>query len=211
LHVVTGGTGSPLMLLEGWPQFWWQWRKIMPRLAADFSVVVIDPRGLDASDKPETGYDTRTAAADLLGVMDQLGYRRFSVVGRDVGMWRPTRWLSMRPNAFRGWCSWRPAFRAYSPTQRAARRQPRNRATVALHVQPAAGGRRTARRRPRRDLLREPVRGESCHSDRYSGASVEVYLRAPRQPGALHAAFHYYRVLPGPRGDTQAKSGTGAA
>ena len=42
-------------------------------------------------------------------------------------------------------------------------------------------------------------------------ASVEVYLRAPRQPGALHAAFHYYRVLPGPRGDTQAKSGTGAA
>ena len=87
LHAVTGGSGTPLLLVCGWPQFWWQWRKVMPALADAHSVVAVDPRGVGRSDKPGTGYDTGTAAADLIALMDRLGHERFDLIGQDVGMW----------------------------------------------------------------------------------------------------------------------------
>ena len=86
LHAVTGGTGPALLLVGGWPQFWWQWRKVMPRLAEHFSVVAVDPRGAGRSDMPETGYDSATSAADLAELMTTLGHQRFDLVGHDVGM-----------------------------------------------------------------------------------------------------------------------------
>src|SRR6516164_10430411 len=86
LHAVTGGEGPPLLLVHGWPQFWYQFRLIMPALARDFSVVAVDQRGIGLSDKPQDGYDTATLAADLVALMDALGHRRFALYGTDVGM-----------------------------------------------------------------------------------------------------------------------------
>ena len=86
LHAVTGGEGPPLLLVHGWPQFWYQFRLIMPTLARDFSVVAVDQRGIGLSDKPPDGYDTATLANDLVALMDALGHRRFALYGTDVGM-----------------------------------------------------------------------------------------------------------------------------
>ena len=86
LHAVTGGDGPPLLLIHGWPQFWYQFRLIMPALARDFSVVVIDQRGIGLSGKPRDGYDTATLANDMVAVMDALGHQRFALYGTDVGM-----------------------------------------------------------------------------------------------------------------------------
>ena len=55
LHAVTGGEGPPLLLVHGWPQLWYQFRLTMPALARDFSVVLVDERGIGLSDKPTTG------------------------------------------------------------------------------------------------------------------------------------------------------------
>ena len=85
LHAVTGGDGPPLLLVHGWPESWYAWRKVMPALARDFSVVAVDQRGMGLSDKPAGGYDTRTLANDLAGLMDALGHERFAVVGHDTG------------------------------------------------------------------------------------------------------------------------------
>jgi pimeloyl-ACP methyl ester carboxylesterase len=87
LHTVTGGEGPPLLLIAGWPQCWYAWRKIMVPLAHHFTVVVPDTRGVNLSDKPVGGYDTATLAADMAAVMRALGYDRFHVAGHDVGMW----------------------------------------------------------------------------------------------------------------------------
>lgn len=87
LHAVTGGEGPPLLLLPGWPQTWYAWRLLMPTLAREYSVIAADPRGVGLSDKPATGYDTGTLAADAVGLMSALGHERFAVVGHDVGMW----------------------------------------------------------------------------------------------------------------------------
>jgi pimeloyl-ACP methyl ester carboxylesterase len=86
LHAVTGGDGPPLLLVHGWPQFWYQFRMIMPTLARDFFVVAVDQRGIGLSDKPEGGYDTATLAGDLVALMDALGHPRFALYGTDVGM-----------------------------------------------------------------------------------------------------------------------------
>jgi len=86
LHAVTGGEGPPLLLVHGWPQFWYQFRLIMPTLARDFSVVAVDQRGIGLSDKPQGGYDTATLASDLVALMDALGHQRFALYGTDVGM-----------------------------------------------------------------------------------------------------------------------------
>jgi len=86
LHAVTGGGGPPLLLVHGWPQFWYQFRLIMPGLARDFSVVAPDQRGIGLSGKPHDGYDTATLASDMVALMDALGHRRFALYGTDVGM-----------------------------------------------------------------------------------------------------------------------------
>ena len=71
--------------MHGWPESWYAWRLVMPALARDFSVVAVDQRGMGLSDKPAGGYDTRTLANDLAGLMDALGHERFAVVGHDTG------------------------------------------------------------------------------------------------------------------------------
>jgi pimeloyl-ACP methyl ester carboxylesterase len=83
---VIGGEGPPLLLIHGWPQTWYQWPLIMPTLARDFTVVAVDQRGIGLSDKPQTGYDVGTQANDMVALMEALGYRRFAVIGFDVGM-----------------------------------------------------------------------------------------------------------------------------
>jgi pimeloyl-ACP methyl ester carboxylesterase len=85
LHAVIGGEGPPLLLVHGWPENWYAWRRVMPALARDFEVITVDQRGIGRSDKPAAGYDTGTLAADLVALMDALGHERFAVVGHDTG------------------------------------------------------------------------------------------------------------------------------
>ncbi|MYS92302.1 MULTISPECIES: alpha/beta fold hydrolase [Streptomyces] len=86
LHAVVSGDGPPLLLLPGWPQFWYSWRLVMPALAEHFTVIAPDLRGMGASDKPATGYDAATLADDMAALMTALGHDRFAVVGYDLGM-----------------------------------------------------------------------------------------------------------------------------
>jgi pimeloyl-ACP methyl ester carboxylesterase len=85
LHAVIGGEGPALLLVHGWPETWYAWRHVMPALAKEFTVIAVDQRGIGLSDKPADGYDTRTLANDLVGLMDVLGHDRFAVVGHDTG------------------------------------------------------------------------------------------------------------------------------
>ena len=85
LHAVIGGEGPPLVLLHGWPQTWWEWRKVMPELGRGRTVVALDLRGTGHSDCPAGGYDTATLADDVHGAMQALGFERYAVCGHDVG------------------------------------------------------------------------------------------------------------------------------
>jgi len=86
LHALIGGADPPLLLLGGWPQYWYIWCNVMVPLARQFTVIVPDPRSLDISDKPDGGYDTGTMGRDLFDLMSGLGHERFEMVGYDRGM-----------------------------------------------------------------------------------------------------------------------------
>lgn len=85
IHYVTEGKGLPVVLLHGWPQTWFQWRKIMPILSEHYTVVAPDLRGYGDSDKPRDGYDKRTMASDIRELMHHLGYDQYYMIGHDRG------------------------------------------------------------------------------------------------------------------------------
>jgi pimeloyl-ACP methyl ester carboxylesterase len=84
-HVARTGTGKPLLLLHGWPEFWLTWEPVMTRLAGRYTLIAPDLRGFGDSDKPQGPYGPDQHAADMLALMDALDVRRFGVVGHDVG------------------------------------------------------------------------------------------------------------------------------
>ena len=87
-HVAeTGPTGGPLvLLLHGFPEFWWSWRHQLVALGeAGFHAVAPDLRGYGGSDKPPRGYDMFTLSADVAGLIRALGARDAQLVGHDYG------------------------------------------------------------------------------------------------------------------------------
>jgi pimeloyl-ACP methyl ester carboxylesterase len=84
LHYVTSGAGPPVLLLHGWPQTWYEWRRVADSLP-DCTVVMPDLRGFGFSGKPASGYDARTMAADLHGLVTRIGLEDVTVVGHDWG------------------------------------------------------------------------------------------------------------------------------
>ena len=86
LHVAELGQGPLVVLLHGFPEFWWSWRHQLSALAdAGFTAVAVDLRGYGASDKPPRGYDSFTLAADVAGLIRALGQRQATIVGHDWG------------------------------------------------------------------------------------------------------------------------------
>ncbi|HEY3233003.1 MAG TPA: alpha/beta fold hydrolase, partial [Roseiflexaceae bacterium] len=85
-----GGSGSPVLLMHGYPQTHVMWHLVAPRLAAHFRLVVSDLRGYGDSSRPpggadHVGYSKRAMALDQVQVMSALGFDRFAVVGHDRG------------------------------------------------------------------------------------------------------------------------------
>jgi pimeloyl-ACP methyl ester carboxylesterase len=86
LHAVESGAGPLVILLHGFPEFWWSWRHQLSGLAdAGFRAVACDLRGYGGSDKPPRGYDAMTAAADVAGLVRALGENDAIIVGHDWG------------------------------------------------------------------------------------------------------------------------------
>lgn len=86
LHVAEAGRGPMVLLLHGFAEFWWAWRRQLPALAdAGYRVVAADLRGYGDSDKPPRGYDAWTLAGDVAGLIRTLGERRAHLVGHSWG------------------------------------------------------------------------------------------------------------------------------
>jgi epoxide hydrolase 4 len=90
LHLVEAGPedGPPVVLLHGFPEFWYGWRRQVGPLAdAGFRVIVPDQRGYNTSDKPEgvAAYRVETLARDVVGLLDAAGLERAAIAGHDWG------------------------------------------------------------------------------------------------------------------------------
>lgn len=189
------GDGFPVLLLHGWPQTAYAWRKVIPLLAGRFRVYAPDLRGFGASSKPDTGYDKKTVALDLSGLMDALDHKRFAVVGHDMGgqvayplaAMHPDRVVAMafiesglpgfgqeRAMDVGSGGSWHFGFNMAGDISEALVRD--REALFIGHM-------------IRRDKVGIMGAGRVTEDD------IEVYAAAMRQPGAARAMFSYYRTL----------------
>ncbi|MEW1642562.1 alpha/beta hydrolase [Streptomyces sp. NPDC091219] len=86
INYVRGGHGPTLVLLHGFPQTWYEWRDLLPELGRHYTVIAPDLRGAGKSDAPAGGYDKKTLAADLQGLLTRLGLAHdIRLVGHDIG------------------------------------------------------------------------------------------------------------------------------
>jgi pimeloyl-ACP methyl ester carboxylesterase len=202
LHYVTLGQGFPIVLLHGWPQSWYEWRHIMPGLAAaKYQVIAPDLRGLGDSSRPPTGYDKKTVGNDVWRLLRQLNIDEFHLVGHDWG----------GPTAY--------AIAAAHPT--AVRKLAILDVTIPGDGSPniSQGGRRW--HHAFHQTLDLPEALISGREELYFGwfyrnyghlpdvipdADIAEYLRVYRQPGALRAGLGYYRAIPQDIADNQALS-----
>lgn len=85
-HIVEAGEGPVVLLLHGFPTFWWTWRRQLVDLAAaGFRAIAMDLRGYGGSDHTPHGYDPRTLSADAASVLRSLGVSHATVVGHGWG------------------------------------------------------------------------------------------------------------------------------
>jgi pimeloyl-ACP methyl ester carboxylesterase len=89
IHVARAGQGAPLVLLHGWPEFWYVWHKLVPLLADKYELIMPDLRGFGATEKPYEGRSDKNTAGvmadDLAALGEALGLKSFGLVSHDVG------------------------------------------------------------------------------------------------------------------------------
>ena len=87
LHYVTQGEGDLMLMLHGFPEFWYSWRHQIPEFAKNYKVVALDLRGYNDSDKPadKSAYVMDEFIRDVEGVIKGLGYDKCILVGHDWG------------------------------------------------------------------------------------------------------------------------------
>ena len=192
LHWVEQGQGPLVVLLHGFPEFWYSWRHQIPVLAERFRVVAPDMRGYNLSEKPPRGYDLDTLTDDVLALIRTLGEERAVIVGHDWG----------------GVVAWVFAIRFAEATEklvimnaphparfREEVRRPRQffRSTYALFFQ--------LPRLPelllganRAWAVGRMLRRTAIEKEAFSDEDLERYREAMSRPGALTAALNYYRA-----------------
>jgi pimeloyl-ACP methyl ester carboxylesterase len=101
-HIAEMGEGPLVLLLHGFPEFWWAWRHQLPALAdAGYRAVAMDLRGVGGSDRTPRGYDPANLALDVTGVIRSLGEPDAALVGHDLGGYLAWTAAVMRPKLIR--------------------------------------------------------------------------------------------------------------
>src|SRR5262245_18506354 len=102
LHYVRGGTGPAVILLHGFPQDWYEFHQIMPRLAKKFTVIAVDLRGVGGSAATPDGYDAANLPKDVHQLAQQLRLERPYIAGHDIGGMVAYTFARLYPTQVRG-------------------------------------------------------------------------------------------------------------
>ena len=196
-HVVeTGPAPGPLvLLLHGFPEFWWAWRDQLPALAvAGYRAVAMDLRGYGGSDKTPNGYDPMTLAQDVAAVVKALGARDAVVVGHGWGGYVGWAAAAIHPGQVSALC----AVSAPHPMDLVASLRSRPGGTALRHLLamqlPLLPERRLADATT--GFLPDHLRSWSAPGSRFPDAeAVATYQRAISLWPASHCALEYHRWL----------------
>ncbi|HYU20990.1 MAG TPA: alpha/beta hydrolase [Chloroflexota bacterium] len=193
-HYVEAGSGPLVLLLHGFPEFWYAWRRQIPALAQRFRVVAPDLRGYNLTDKPPRGYGMDVLVRDVLGLLDGLGAERAAIVGHDWGgaiAWAAATWHPNRVERLAILNAPHPA--AYLRELRHGPRQWLKGWYILFFQLPDipewALGRRDCQ------AIGRALRNSAVDPEAFSADDLAAYRQAMCRPGALRASLAYYRAL----------------
>jgi pimeloyl-ACP methyl ester carboxylesterase len=187
LHCVRGGVGPAVILLHGFPEDWYEYHRIMPQLAKQFTVVAVDLRGIGGSAATAGGYDAANMAQDVHQLAEHLHLERVYVVGHDIGGMVAYAFSRRCPKMSRGVMMLDAPLPGLGPWD-AVKANPitwhiRFQQTPGLPEQLLAG--------------REAIYlRHFLDSDTFGDADVARYARAYAAPDHLRAALEIYRAFP---------------
>jgi pimeloyl-ACP methyl ester carboxylesterase len=192
-HYVEQGSGPLVLLLHGFPECWYSWRKTLPALAAaGFRAVAPDMRGYNLTDKPRTGYDIESLVEDVAALARALGEERMHLVGHDWGGVVAWQVASRRPESVRTLTIMNAphpsAFARYVRTSPAQML----RSTYMLFFQlPRLPEWLLTRNRAA--AIAGAFRRSASRPDVFSDADLDAYREAFLRPGAARCTLAYYR------------------
>jgi pimeloyl-ACP methyl ester carboxylesterase len=189
IHYVRGGAGPSVILIHGFPQDWYAFHKIMPRLATRFTVVAVDLRGVGGSTMASDGYEATTLAQDIHELVGKLNLGQVYVVGHDNGGIVAYSFMRLYPNATRGAMILDVPLPGLDPWKEV-------KADPALwhfgfHQTPHLPEKLLAGRQF--DYFREFLDRLALNRDAISDADVGHYTRAYASPQQLRAGLEFYR------------------
>ncbi|HIC15960.1 MAG TPA: alpha/beta hydrolase [Gemmatimonadetes bacterium] len=191
IHYVLEGQGNPVVLLHGWPEFWYGWRKQIPVLSRRFQTIVPDMRGFGYSDKPLSGYDTRSAASDIYELVRQLGLQQVDIVAHDIGVRVAYRFALDHEETVRRLV----LLDSTPPMEQLGPQSPavvRERWHSYFHQQSDLPEKLIEGREE--VYLRHILRDWTVNKYPPTNEEIEEYVKAYSQPGALRGGFSYYRA-----------------
>ncbi len=203
MHYVREGQGPPLLLLHGWPEFWFVWRKCIPDLARDFDVIAPDLRGFGDTEKPSLNPSNPSAgatadvhAADILALMNNLGVASAGIVSHDVGAYIAQSLARQHPQRLSGLFFFNCPYPGIGPRWAA----PDHLIEIwyqSFHQQPWAAALVGSSREACRLYFRHFL-SHWAHDPHAFDEDIEAWVDNFLQPGNLQGGFNWYisaRVL----------------
>ena len=191
-HYVRAGDapGPPVVLLHGWPQTWYMWRKIIPGLAENHTVIAPDLRGFGQSSKPIDGYDKRTVATDIYELVRSLGFEEIYLVGHDFGGPTAYAYASAHPQDVKKLVILDVAITIDEQEQNEFYKRLFH---LSFNAQPDIATQLVAGRE--REFLTHFYR--DCYNPgAFSLEDIDEYVAAFSAPGAMRASMAHYGALP---------------
>ena len=196
-HYVREGKGPPLLLVHGWPGFYYEWHLTIGPLAEHFDVVIPDMRGYGETDKPdvppEEGYTDAVMAADILALVDHLGWDVANIVTHDFGSVWTQRFARDHRDRVGKLVFFQPAYpglglRMFTPDRVGESWY------VMFHQLPLAEELVGSSREATKSYVRHFLSHWSYDKNIWTDEEVERFTEAFSRPGALRGGFNCYRA-----------------
>lgn len=194
LHCVTQGEGDLVILLHGFPEFWYSWRFQIPALARHFKVVVPDLRGYNDSDKPSNGYDLDTLATDIQGLIESFGYARAHIVGHDWGGTIAWHLAHKFPQSLNRLVVLNAAHPRRFVQEMMSNLDQLRRSWYVLAFQ-VPGVPEWLIQQNLKEIVHNLFQGQAIRKGAFSKEETQLYQTALEKPGVLSAALSYYRQM----------------
>ena len=198
LHYVRQGAGDPLLLIHGWPGFWFEWHRNIDELARHYDVIVPDMRGFAYSDKPdlppEVGYNDTAFAEDIRAFIDFYHFDKVRIVTHDFGAVWMQRFARMYPERVHKLALFDPPYPGIG-TRWFQFPQVMNTWYQFFHQMPWAEDLVGSSREATEIYLRHFLSAWSANKDLWTDDEIAAYVEAYSQPGALRGGFNCYRAV----------------